>query len=285
MIEVETGFQNVFGHDEVRNPVKCPPARPARGHRGGVPALPALPRARGSATRASGRCSSPRPACRTAPTRSAAAGRCPEHPRRLRVPGRQHPAARPAPWRDRLQRRGRLRRQGLPGPAALARAARRRRGSSDGGGSGPRTLKVRNPPMRGKDVVALQKLVNRRFAEFKVGARIAEDGEFGPETRTAARRVAYALGLGGLDAGITPAHRVKMRQPTPAHARRARPRRGAQAVAEEAAGVGRAVRRVGQLPARRARADHRPALPGHPHARELAVRQRASTCASPRAPP
>jgi murein DD-endopeptidase MepM/ murein hydrolase activator NlpD len=68
--------------------------------------------------------------------------------------------------------------------------------------------------MHGQDVLALQKLVNRRFKELKIGVRIAEDGDFGPETRKAARRLGYALGLDGLKRGITPAHRSKMRRPS-----------------------------------------------------------------------
>ena len=64
-----------------------------------------------------------------------------------------------------------------------------------GGGSGPRTLRMRSPRMTGSDVKALQKLFNKRFEEWKVGVRIDVDGEFGPETRKAARRVAYGLGL------------------------------------------------------------------------------------------
>jgi murein DD-endopeptidase MepM/ murein hydrolase activator NlpD len=102
--------------------------------------------------------------------------------------------------------------------------------SSNGGGSGPRTLNVRTPRMCGSDVVALQQVVNRRFEEFKVGVRIAEDGEFGPETRKAARRVAFALGAATADyeRGITPALRSKLRRPsrrTAAELERARNRR------------------------------------------------------------
>ena len=57
ILEKETGFRNVFGHDAVRNPVKSPP--------GGLLAVTqdnyastCATAARGSATRASGRCSS-----------------------------------------------------------------------------------------------------------------------------------------------------------------------------------------------------------------------------------
>jgi len=98
------------------------------------------------------------------------------------------------------------------------------------GGSGPRTLRVRNPRMRGSDVEALQKLVNKRFAEWKIGVRIDEDGEYGAQTRKAARRVAYGLGIATSDyeRGITPALRSKMRRPsrrTSAELARAKSRR------------------------------------------------------------
>jgi murein DD-endopeptidase MepM/ murein hydrolase activator NlpD len=84
------------------------------------------------------------------------------------------------------------------------------------GGAGPRTLKVRNPRMEGSDVLALQKLINKRLGEWKIGERIGEDGEYGPETRKAARRVAYGLGIAVKDyeRGITPAIRSKMRRPS-----------------------------------------------------------------------
>ena len=79
--------------------------------------------------------------------------------------------------------------------------------------------------MRGTDVLALQRLVNQRFEEWRIGIRVAEDGEFGAETRKAARRVAYGLGRPPpTTAGITPALRSKLRRPSRRTARRARTR-------------------------------------------------------------
>jgi murein DD-endopeptidase MepM/ murein hydrolase activator NlpD len=212
VIEVETGFRNVFGHDGVRNPVKSPS--------GGLKEVTEAEYKRYLRFRAQG------------------LGNQGVGPMQLTSPGLQDRAdALGGCWKVGPNIRvgceflaGNIQRLGLRagviaynGGAAYADkvfpAQQRWRaklgGSSDGGasggGSGPRTLKV---PMRGKDVLALQKLVNRRLAELDVPTRIAEDGDFGPETRTAARRVAYALGLTGMDRGITPAHRVKMRKPT-----------------------------------------------------------------------
>ena len=57
VLEVETGFQNVFGHDDVRNPVKSPPRGLLAVTAGALQAVPAASAARASATRASARCS------------------------------------------------------------------------------------------------------------------------------------------------------------------------------------------------------------------------------------
>jgi murein DD-endopeptidase MepM/ murein hydrolase activator NlpD len=212
VIEVETGFRNVFGHDAVRNPVRSPA--------GGLKEVTEAEYKRYLQFRAQG------------------LGNQGVGPMQLTSPGLQDRAdALGGCWKVGPNIRvgcellaGNIQRLGLRagviayhGGAAYADkvfpAQRRWRAklggdgtaSPSGGGAGPRTLKV---PMQGRDVLALQKLVNRRLAELKVPVRISEDADFGPETRTAARRVAYALGLTGMDRGITPAHRSKMRKPT-----------------------------------------------------------------------
>jgi murein DD-endopeptidase MepM/ murein hydrolase activator NlpD len=186
LLEVETGFQNVFGHDQVRNPVKSPP----RG-------LMAVTEARyrqylhfrrqGLGNQGVG------PMQLTSPglqDRADALGGCWKADPNIRV-GVEYLA-------------GNIQRLGAAAQAGQS------------GGAGPRTLKVRNPRMCGSDVEALQQLVNKRFAEWKIGVRIDEDGEYGPETRKAARRVAYALGVPTSDyaRGITPALRSKLRRPS-----------------------------------------------------------------------
>jgi murein DD-endopeptidase MepM/ murein hydrolase activator NlpD len=227
VLEVETGFRNVFGHDNVRNPIKSPP--------GGLLAVtPDLYRQylgfrrRGLGNQGVG------PMQLTSPglqDRADALGGCSKVGPNIRV-GVEFLA-------------GNIRRLGLFGGVAAyngsnAYATKVRplektwraklAGAGDGpssGGSGPRTLRV---GMEGSDVLALQKLVNQRFAEWKVGLRIAEDGDFGPDTRKAVRRVAYGLGAATAEYGngITPALRSKLRRPsrrTTADLARARRRR------------------------------------------------------------
>ena len=275
VIEVETGFQNVFGHDVVRNPVKSPPGGLLAGHRGPSTSATCSFRAQGLGNQGVG------PMQLTSPglqDRADALGGCWKVDPNIRV-GVEYLAGNI----QRLGLRrgviaynggGRLRRQGLPGrsgagarSSAATRLPQQRR-------LRPAHAEGPHPRMRGNDVLALQKLVNRRFAELKVGTRIAEDGEFGPETRTAARRVAYALGLAGARrAGSRPRMRVEDAPADAPHARRARPRRGAQAVAAASCARRRDGASGGIRSAARGLIIGRP-FHGHAHARELAVRQR-----------
>jgi murein DD-endopeptidase MepM/ murein hydrolase activator NlpD len=214
VLEIETGFQNVFGHDAVRNPVKSP--------------------ARGLLVVTEDRYK------QYLHFRRQGLGNQGVGPMQLTSPGLQDRAdALGGCWKVDPNVRvgveflaGNIQRLGLyRGVAAyngstayadkvlpLEKKWRAKLGSAAhaDGGAGPRTLKVRNPRMRGSDVEALQKLINKRFAEWKVGVRIDEDGEFGPETRKASRRVAYALGIPASDyeRGITPALRSKLRRPS-----------------------------------------------------------------------
>jgi murein DD-endopeptidase MepM/ murein hydrolase activator NlpD len=230
VLEVETGFQNVFGHDQVRNPVKSPP----RG-------LLAVTEERYK---------------RYLHFRRQGLGNQGVGPMQLTSPGLQDRAdALGGCWRVDPNIRvgveylaGNIQRLGLyRGVAAyngstayadkvlpLEKQWRAKLGSAaaagSAGGAGPRTLKVRNPRMRGSDVQALQKLINKRFDEWKIGVRVEVDGEYGPETRKAARRVAYGLGVpaSDYDRGITPALRSKLRRPsrrTAAEIERAKSRR------------------------------------------------------------
>src|SRR4051794_10226659 len=182
VLEVETGFRNVFGHDGVRNPIKSPP-------NGLLEVTPELYRKylgfrrQGLGNQGVG------PMQLTSPglqDRADALGGCDKVGPNLRV-GVEFLAAN-------------IKRLGLyHGVAAyngstaygdkvlpLEKAWRARIGSTPdaptGGGSGPRTLRV---GMHGSDVIKLQRLVNRRFEEWNVGIRIAEDGDFGTETRKA----------------------------------------------------------------------------------------------------
>jgi hypothetical protein len=106
---------------------------------------------------------------------------------------------------------------------------RRRFAGAGGGGvasARPRTFRLRRPRMTGSDVAAFQRLLNKRLELWKVPATIAEDGEFGPLTRRAARQVAHGLGLASAEYehGITLAVRILIRHPnrrTPAQRERA----------------------------------------------------------------
>ena len=97
-------------------------------------------------------------------------------------------------------------------------------------GARPRTFRITDPRMRGVDVRAFQRRLNLRLKAWGVRRRIAENGTYGPETRKAARQVAYGLGIAAADYkhGITPAVRSVIRTPsrrTPQQLERARQRR------------------------------------------------------------
>jgi CHAP domain len=231
VLEKETGFRNVFGHDAVRNPVKSPP--------GGLLAVTEANyrqylahRRRGLGNQGVG------PMQLTSAflqDRADQLGGCWQPGPNIRV-GLEFLA-------------GNIRRLGLragvvayngSGTAAqrygddvLARARR-----WDGCGRGahppppgpdhhhddpvprppgkPRTFRLESPLMRGRDIAAFQQLLNERFAGWNVDKRIDVDGEYGPITRRAARQAVYALGISGseLAHGVTPELRSKLRRPS-----------------------------------------------------------------------
>ena len=75
--------------------------------------------------------------------------------------------------------------------------------------------RVTSPPMRSRQILSLQQLLNRRFAKWRVYYRVKENGVYGPETHRAARRVAYGLGLPSKQIAreLTPDLRDKIRDP------------------------------------------------------------------------
>ncbi len=95
----------------------------------------------------------------------------------------------------------------------------------------PRTLRMTEPElMSGSDVRAFQHLVNHRLAAWGIREHVAEDGVYGIETRHAAHQVALGLGLAPSEyaKGMTPAVRELMRTPsrrTPEQLKRAASRR------------------------------------------------------------
>lgn len=60
-----------------------------------------------------------------------------------------------------------------------------------------RGLDLSTPHPKGDDVHVLQGQINKQFKHLKVDRRIAEDGEFGPATLSAARQVGLAMGVAG----------------------------------------------------------------------------------------
>jgi hypothetical protein len=80
----------------------------------------------------------------------------------------------------------------------------------------PRTFRITTPPMGGDDVKAFQRVLNGRFEAWAINRHIDEDGEYGPQTRRAAREAAYGLGLaaGDCEHGITPVVRRVIRTPS-----------------------------------------------------------------------
>jgi murein DD-endopeptidase MepM/ murein hydrolase activator NlpD len=95
----------------------------------------------------------------------------------------------------------------------------------------PRTLRITEPKlMAGSDVKAFQHVLNHRLAAWGIGERVAEDGVYGIETRHVAHQVALGLGLAPAEyaKGMTPAVRQLMRTPsrrTPEQLKRAASRR------------------------------------------------------------
>ncbi|MGZ6671838.1 MAG: peptidoglycan DD-metalloendopeptidase family protein [Solirubrobacteraceae bacterium] len=81
----------------------------------------------------------------------------------------------------------------------------------------PRTLRMTEPKlMAGSDVKAFQHLLNHRLAAWGISERVAEDGIYGIETRHVAHQVALGLGLAPAEyaKGMTPAVRELMRMPS-----------------------------------------------------------------------
>ncbi len=233
VIEKETHFTNVFGHDDVDNPVKSPP-RPA-------PDLEVTEaryrkylehRKRGQGNQGVG------PMQLTSPglqDRADELGGCWQPDRNIRV-GVEFLAANI----ERLGRKAGIQAyNGAPGDAyataVLALEERwsarlRERPEQGGGPAQARTFRLTDPLMRGNDVKAFQRVLNERFAAWRIDKRIDVDGDYGTETKRAARQAAYGLGI--TDANelgrVTPALRALIRTPSRRTARqveRARRRR------------------------------------------------------------
>lgn len=79
-----------------------------------------------------------------------------------------------------------------------------------------RTFALSSPHMEGEDVREFQRLLNHRFAAWKIGRRVVVDGDYGGDTRDAAMQVCVGLGIvaeTAMSQGVTPELRIKMRHP------------------------------------------------------------------------
>jgi CHAP domain len=252
ILEKETGFQNVFGHDGVRNPIKSPPGgvlpvteenyrrylahrRQGLGNQGVGPMQLTSPGLQDRADQLGG-CWQPGPNIRVG--LEFLAGNI----RRVGLrPGVvAYNGSGPAAQRygDDVLARARLWEQRL----RAARSPRPRPVPVHHDEPVPvpvpappagwtRTFRLASPPMRGRDVAAFQQLLNERFAAWSIDKRVDVDGEYGPITRRAARQVVYGLGIPGteLGHGVTPELRSKLRRPsrrTPDEVAHAARRRG-----------------------------------------------------------
>ena len=249
MLEKETGFRNVFGHDAVRNPIKSPP--------GGLLAVTEdnyrqylAHRRQGLGNQGVG------PMQLTSPSlqdRADQLGGCWQPGPNIRV-GLEFLA-------------GNIRRLGLragvvayngSGPAAqrygddvLAAARRwdaRLRGARPPRPAPDRHDRPRRPrrPRPGRPAADLPPAVaahararhrglpaaaQRALRRWSIDKRLDVDGEYGPMTRRAARQAVYALGIPGTELahGVTPELRTKLRRPsrrTPDEVAHAARRRG-----------------------------------------------------------
>ena len=247
VMEDESSFTNVFGHDPVRNPIKSIQGKPnlvvtealyktylhhrdrGEGEQGVGPMQLTSAFLQDAADKLGG-CFKPGPNIRVGVARLGAL---------MAKFGGIHGALKAyngsSAYADHVTERTRVWHDRLEGHASAP--------SSNGHGSHgghatpahapgkPRTLRMTEPKlMAGSDVRAFQHLLNHRLAAWGIGERVAEDGVYGIETRHAAHQVALGLGLAPAEyaKGMTPAVRELMRTPsrrTPEQLKRAASRR------------------------------------------------------------
>ena len=236
VLEKETGFRNVFGHDAVRNPVKSPPGglltvtqdnyrqylqhrRQGLGNQGVGPMQLTSPFLQDRADQLGG-CWQPGPNIRVG--LEFLAGNIRRMGLRPGVtayngsgPAAQRYAddvlARTRLWDQRLRAARPPRPKPTPDPGHAQDPTR-----PPAPAGTPRTFRLESPALRGRDVAAFQQLLNERFAAWNIDKRIDVDGEYGPITRRAARQAVYALGISGTELahGVTPELRSKLRRPS-----------------------------------------------------------------------
>ena len=91
--------------------------------------------------------------------------------------------------------------------------------AADGGAISPvastATFHASAEPPFSAEVQAFQRMLNRRYAAWKINKRIGEDGRFGKDTRDAAREIAAGMGIARVDFahGFSPKVRKVMAHP------------------------------------------------------------------------
>lgn len=86
--------------------------------------------------------------------------------------------------------------------------------------------------MTGEDVREFQRDLNARFDAWDIDKRIAEDGDYGVETRHGAKQVCIGLGIlheTAMKHGVTPELRSKIRDPDTRTAQEKKRAEGAKA--------------------------------------------------------
>jgi len=245
IVENETGFRNVFGHDAVRNSIKSPPKgllevtearyglylRERKAGHGcqGVGPMQLTSSGLQDEADAAGGCWKPsaniKVGCkflagnikRMSSTRHGIRAYNGAGPAAERYA--THILEREREWQRRLTTAKHTAIAHEPRPHRAAGSAKH----------APRTFKLKHPPMSGSDVRHFQRALNARFAHWKIDSHISEDGVYAATTRHAARQVLLGLGIapGDYEQGITPQLRSKIRNPsrcTPAEHARAKTR-------------------------------------------------------------
>lgn len=80
----------------------------------------------------------------------------------------------------------------------------------------PRTFRLLPSHMKGDDIGAFQRLLSKQFKRWNINMVVADDNDYGQDTRDAAQMVCRGLGILPSQAmrnGVTPALRTKIKHP------------------------------------------------------------------------
>ena len=296
VLQMESGFRNVFGHDKVANPVRSPAGgllevteeryrtylkhrKAGQGAQGVGPAQLTWPAFQDRADKLGG-CWKPGPNIKVAVGVLAdnikAAGI------RGGIASYNGSGSAAQAYAGRVLALERTWRKRLAGASGSASSNARARPGGGGGASRhpaaphqPRVYRLTAQPMSGSDIQAFQDALNERMQRWGVDLQIEEDGVYGPTTRVMARRVLRGLGIASsaYEHGITPELRSVIRNPS-----KRTPQQLAQA-RKNRRGCGRcaSATRWRMGPAARGTATTRSASAGSSSARRTPVRTRWAT--------